>query len=215
MASRLEQLFALARATRGFMPDDEGAALFEAAREAGAEVESATFVEVGAWCGKSTVYLGAAAEATGAVVLSVDHHRGSEELQEGWPHFDPEVVDALDGRIDTLGHWRRTIADAGLEDCVLGIVADSVTAASHLRPRATLCFIDGGHAEQVATADYGAWVPLVPEGGWLLLHDVFEDPRDGGRAPYGLYLRALEDGFAEVGRTGSLRVLRRSAPAAR
>jgi hypothetical protein len=209
--SRREELFALARATKGFMPDDEGEALYDAALVAATGFPGATLVEVGAWCGKSTVYLGAACEATGAVVLSVDHHRGSEELQEGWAHFDPEVVDPRDGRIDTLAHWRRTIADAGLEGCVLGVVAESVAAAKHLRPNVTLCFIDGGHGHDVAWADYRAWTPLICEGGWLCLHDVFEDPDEGGRPPYELYVEATSNGFVEVARTGSLRVLRRTS----
>ena len=74
-SARIEDLMHAARRTRGFMPDDEGLALFEAALRAGqADVPAAkptTFVEIGAWCGKSTVYLGAAAEASGAVLLSV------------------------------------------------------------------------------------------------------------------------------------------------
>jgi MMP 1-O-methyltransferase len=209
--ARREELFALARATKGFMPDEEGEALYDAAVAAGVGVPGATMVEVGAWCGKSTVYLGAACEATGAVVVSVDHHRGSEELQAGWAHFDPEVVDPRDGRIDTLTHWRRTIADGGLEASVLGVVADSVVAATHLAPSVALCFIDGGHGHDVAWADYAAWTPLIRADGWLCLHDVFEDPADGGRAPYELYLEATSHGFVEVSRTGSLRVLRRAS----
>ena len=193
------------------MPDDEGEALYDAAIAAGACFERATLVEVGAWCGKSTVYLGAACEAMGAVVLSVDHHRGSEELQEGWAHFDPGVVDPRDGRIDTLGHWRRTISDGGLEGCVVGVVAESVTAATHLRPEVALCFIDGGHGHDVAWSDYRAWAPLIRPDGWLCLHDVFEDPADGGRAPYELFVEATSNGFTESGRTGSLRVLRRNS----
>jgi MMP 1-O-methyltransferase len=206
---RRAELFALARATKGFMPDDEGEALYDAAFEAGTRFGGATMVEIGAWCGKSTVYLGAACEETGATVLSVDHHRGSQELQEGWEHFDPEVVDPADGRIDTLGHWRRTIADAQLEGCVLGIVADSVVAAIHLRPEVALCFIDGGHGSDVAWADYRAWAPLVRADGLLVLHDVFEDPALGGRPPFELYVEATACDFLEVSRTGSLRVLRR------
>ena len=65
---RREFLLAAARRTRGFMPDDEGAALYRAALRAGQTAvpgaSPSTFVEIGAWCGKSTVYLGAAAEAT-------------------------------------------------------------------------------------------------------------------------------------------------------
>jgi MMP 1-O-methyltransferase len=209
--ARREELFALARATKGFMPDGEGEALYDAAVVAATSFRDATIVEVGAWCGKSTVYLGAACEGTGAVVVSVDHHRGSEELQEGWADFDPEVVDPRDGRIDTLGHWRRTIAVAGLEGCVLGVVADSVTAASHLAPSVSLCFIDGGHGHDVAWADYRAWTPLICTNGFLALHDVFEDPSKGGRPPYELYVEATSHGFVEISATGSLRVLRRES----
>jgi predicted O-methyltransferase YrrM len=192
------------------MPDDEGVALYDAAVAACRAARAPWIVEVGAWCGKSTVYLGAAAEACGGIVLSVDHHHGSEELQEGWDDFDPELVDPHDGRINTLPTWQRTIADAGLEACVVGLVGDSVTVARHVRQGITFCFIDGGHGHDVAWADYRAWVPLIDEASTLAIHDVFEDPRDGGRPPYLLYRDALSSGFTEVTATGSLRVLRRS-----
>lgn len=205
--TRREELFALARATKGFMPDDEGVALFEAARSACEPAAAPSIVEVGAWCGKSTVYLGAAAEEVGAVVLSVDHHHGSEELQEGWADYDSDLVDAADGRVNTLGAWQRTIADAALEASVVGLVGDSVTVARHVRQGITFCFIDGGHGHDVAWADYHAWVPLLCVGGVLAIHDVFEDPRDGGRPPYELYCHALSSGFSELSCVGSLRVL--------
>jgi MMP 1-O-methyltransferase len=206
---RVAELFTLARSTKGFMPDDEGEALFAAAVDAGRSFTDATIVEVGAWCGKSTVYLGAAAEATGAVVLSVDHHHGSEELQEGWDDFDRELVDVADGRVNTLPTWQRTIADARLEATVIGLVGESTTVAARVRQGLALCFIDGGHGHDVAWADYRAWVPLVADGGSLCIHDVFEDQRDGGRPPFELYLEARSSGFDEVSATGSLRVLRR------
>jgi MMP 1-O-methyltransferase len=217
-SARVDELLALARRTRGFMPDDEGRALFEAATRAGRECPSeaspATFVEIGAWCGKSTVYLGAAAELTGAVVVSVDHHRGSEENQPGWEHHESDLVDPAEGRIDTLPHWRRTITAAGLETSVMGVVGDSPTLAARWDRPLALCFIDGGHGEEPAWADYRGWAPHVALGGWLAIHDVFPDPADGGRPPYELYRAALGSGqFAEDGACGSLRVLRRVAPA--
>lgn len=213
--TRRAELFALARTTKGFMPDDEGEALFGAALAACGVARAPFIVEVGAWCGKSTVYLGAAAEESSAVVLSVDHHHGSEELQEGWADFDPELVDPADGRVNTLPAWQRTIADAALEDCVVGLVGDSPTIARYVRDDISFCFIDGGHAHDVAWADYRAWTPLVGDGGVLAIHDVFEDPREGGRPPYELYCHALATDFTEVAATGSLRVLRRSRRGAR
>ena len=211
--ARLAGLLAAARAARGFMPDDEGLALYEAAARAASAFPHAVLVEIGAWCGKSTVYLGAAAEAGGGVLFSVDHHHGSEENQVGWEHHDPDLVDPFDGRLDTLPHWRRTVARAGLEHCVVGVVGDSPTIAAAWRTPIAFCFIDGGHGSEPAWADYRGWSPHVAVGGWLAIHDVFPDPADGGRPPYELYCAALESGrFVDDGAVGSLRVLRRVAP---
>ena len=213
MNDRTAELFALARAAKGFMPDDEGEALHGAALRAGeAGRAGGTLVEIGAWCGKSTVYLGAAAEASGAVLFSVDHHHGSEENQPGWEHHDDDVVDPATGRIDTLPFWRRTVDGAGLGHCVVGIVGDSPVVASRWRTPLDLCFIDGGHGEEPAWADFHGWTPHVAVGGWLAIHDVFPDPADGGRPPYELFCAALASGeFVEDGACGSLRVLRRVA----
>jgi predicted O-methyltransferase YrrM len=195
------------------MPDEEGRALMDAARRAGERAPgAAVFVEIGAWCGKSTIYLGAAAEATGAVLYSVDHHRGSEENQAGWEHHDPDLVDPADGRIDTLPHWRRTVAAAGLEAVVVGVVGDSATVAATWGTPLAFCFIDGGHGEEPAWADYRGWAPHVVPGGLLAIHDVFPDPADGGRPPYELWCDAVASGqWAEAGACGSLRVLERTA----
>jgi predicted O-methyltransferase YrrM len=211
---RHEQLFALARAAEGFMPDDEGQALYAAALRAGRSAGSATFVEVGAWCGKSTVYLGAAAEDTGAVLFSLDHHHGSEENQPGWEHHDPGLIDPGTGRIDTLPHWRRTIGGADLERTVVGLVGDSPVVAGRWTTPLDFCFIDGGHGAEPAWADYRGWSPHVRVGGLLAIHDVFPDPADGGRPPYDLWRHALDSGaFGEESECGSLRVLTRIEPA--
>jgi len=216
-AERHRQLLALAQKAKGFMPDDEGLALHDAAlRAARATPHRATLMEIGAWCGKSTLYLGAAAEVADAVVFSLDHHHGSEENQPGWDHHDREVVDPTTGRIDTLPFWRRTIDSAELGDRVIGIVGDSATVAAHWRTPLDLCFIDGGHGEEPAWADFEGWTPHIPVGRWLALHDVFPDPADGGRPPYELWCAAIESGqFTEDGACGSLRVLRRVAAAVR
>ncbi|HUC36700.1 MAG TPA: class I SAM-dependent methyltransferase [Acidimicrobiales bacterium] len=213
MSERLEVLLARARSTKGFMPEDEGMALYDAAVRAGTRATGATLVEIGAWCGKSTVYLGAAAEQTGAVLFSIDHHHGSEENQAGWEHHDPEVVDPASGRIDTLRFWRETVEEAGLSPSVVGMVGDSPTIAARWRTPLELCFIDGGHGSEPAWADFEGWSPHVAVGGWLAIHDVFADPSEGGRPPYELWCAALASGeYVEDGERGSLRVLRRIEP---
>ncbi|PIE32918.1 MAG: hypothetical protein CSA55_02675 [Ilumatobacter coccineus] len=196
---------------KGFMPADEGDALHAAALEAGRAVPGAPWVEVGSYCGRSTVWLGDAAERSGVALFAVDHHRGSEENQAGWEHHDPEVVDPATGRMDTLGFFRRTIEAAGLDDTVVAMVGLSPVCAGHWSTPLGLVFIDGGHGVEHARADYDGWTPQVALGGTLAIHDVFPDPADGGRPPYEeIYLPAIRSGrFVERAATGSLRILTR------
>lgn len=200
---------AQAEAAPGFLPATEGLALYQAAERAAAAVPGAPLVEIGSWCGKSTLYLGAAAAGHATLVFAVDHHRGSEEHQPGWEWHDPTLVDPGAGVIDTLPAFRRTVRSAGLESTVVAVVGESAAVARCWGTPAALVFIDGGHGPVPAHADYEGWAPHVAPGGFLAIHDVFPDPADGGRPPYEIYRRAQADGFNEVGATGSLRVLRR------
>lgn len=202
-----ETLRTKAEAAKGFMPPDEGLALHEAALDAGAGHDG-PLLEVGTYCGKSAIYLGAAARSSGTVLFTVDHHHGSEENQAGWEHHDPTLIDPETGRFDTLPTFRRTIGAAGLEDVVIAVIGESTTVARHWTTPLAFLFIDGGHGSDVAWADYRAWTPKLAAGGTLAIHDVFPDPADGGRPPYELYCEALESGaFTERAAAGSLRVL--------
>jgi len=199
---------AKAEAARGFMPVDEGLALYQAAMQAPID---GPWLEVGSYCGKSALYFGYAAQARDAVLFAVDHHRGSEENQAGWEHHDADLVDDRIGLMDTLPIFRSTVFDAGLEGSVIAVVGDSITIASHWSTPLSLLFIDGGHGSEPAHADYDQWVPKIAIGGVLLIHDVFPDPADGGRPPFEIYTRAMQSGaFDEVSVTGSLRCLRRT-----
>jgi predicted O-methyltransferase YrrM len=205
-------LRAHALAAKGFMPPEEGDALHDAAVSAGRSVSGLPMVEIGSYCGRSTVWLGAAARACGTLLFAVDHHRGSEENQAGWEHHDPSVVDPRVGRMDTLPWFRATIHDAGLEDVVVAVVGHSPSVARAWTTPLAFVFIDGGHGDEPARLDYEGWAPHVAVGGSLAVHDVFPDPVDGGRPPYEcIYLPALASGrFEETGAVGSLRVLRRT-----
>ncbi|MBD0323174.1 MAG: class I SAM-dependent methyltransferase [Aldersonia sp.] len=207
LSARAEQLFALAESTRGFMPPDEGRALYDAARQ---YLSGGPAVEIGTYCGKSTLLLGAAAEEQGSVVYTIDHHHGSEEHQPGWEYHDSELVDPATGRFDTLGTFRRAIVQAELDDHVVAMVGTSPTIASIWRAPLDLLFIDGGHTDAAAQADFDGWAKWVRPGGGLVIHDVFPNPDEGGQAPYRIYRRALDSGrFTEISVTGSLRLLER------
>lgn len=193
------------------MPENEGDALHDAAMLAADAVAGSPFVEVGSYCGRSTVWLGGAARATGRTLFAVDHHFGSEENQPGWEWHDESLVDPRTGRMDTLPFFRSTIIDAGLSSSVVTVVGDSPTIARNWTTPLAFLFIDGGHGVEPASLDYGLWTPHVAPNGILAVHDVFPDPADGGRPPYeNIYLPAVESGrFVDVACEGSLRVLRR------
>jgi MMP 1-O-methyltransferase len=205
------RLFALAEQVTGFMPADEGRALYDAAVQ---YLGNGTGVEIGTYCGKSTVMLGAAAQQTGGVVYTVDHHHGSEEHQPGWEYHDTSMVDPATGLFDTLPTLRHTLDAADLDDHVVAVVGKSVVVARSWRTPLQFLFVDGGHTEAAAQLDFSGWAPWVAVGGGLVIHDVFPNPDEGGQAPFHIYRRALDSGeFREVSATGTLRVLERVAPA--
>lgn len=201
-----EDLLAHALAAKGFMPEDEGELLYRVALR---QLPDGPALEVGTYCGKSAVYLGAAARETGGTVFTVDHHRGSEENQVGWEYHDATLADET-GRLDTLPAFRATIAGAGLEEQVVAVVGRSTTVSALWRTPLSLLFVDGGHTDEHVTNDYQGWGRWVARGATLLVHDVFPDPADGGQAPYRIFRRAVDGGdFAETAALGSMRVLTR------
>ncbi|MDT4996239.1 MAG: 1-O-methyltransferase [Pseudonocardiales bacterium] len=198
---------AVAAATKGFLPADEGDSLYDAACAA----PVGTWLEVGTYCGKSTVHLGAAAAQVGAALVTLDHHRGSEENQPGWEWHDPSLVDPHTGRLETLPSLRHALWDAELDAAVSVVVGSTQQVARWWSTPLTFLFLDGNHTSEVAQHDYSAFARHVVSGGVLAVHDVFEDPVDGGRPPYEVVVRATSSGaFVQERQLGSLRVLRRT-----
>lgn len=180
---------------KGFLAKDEGDALYRTALTAAAR---APCLEVGSYCGKSTVYLGAACQSVGNILFAIDHHRGSEEHQLGEEYHDPELYDANCEKMDTFREFRRTLARAKLEDTVVPIIASSILAARTWTTPLGMVFIDGGHSMQAALDDYRSWSGHVVRGGWLAIHDVFPNPADGGRPPYEIWKLAQSSGLFEA-----------------
>lgn len=194
---------------KGFLAVDEGEALARHAREAAASAPG-PFVEIGSWCGRSSVYLGRAAREAGRLLFAVDHHRGSEEHQPGEGYHDPDLFDVELGRVDTLPEFRRSIARAGLEAHVAALVGRSADIGASWGGPAAFLFIDGGHAMETALGDYRAWAGHVARGGRLAIHDVFPNPEDGGRPPYEIWKLAVASGlFEPIDRVNTLEILRR------
>lgn len=180
---------------KGFLDKDEGAALYEYALLSS---RSGPCLEIGSYCGKSTVYLGSACKQNNSVLFAVDHHRGSEEHQLGEEYHDPALYDLGAGKMDSFREFRRTLARAHLEDTVIPVVAPSALAARHWATPLSMVFIDGGHSMEAALNDYRCWAPHIQRGGWLAIHDVFPNPVDGGRPPYEIWKLAQESGLFEA-----------------
>jgi predicted O-methyltransferase YrrM len=192
---------------KGFLDEVEGQRLYEIALVAS---RRGPCLEIGSYCGKSTLYLGSACKRNKSILFAIDHHRGSEEQQPGQAFFDPELLDPETGCIDTFKEFRKTIESAGLEDTVVPIVSRSEVAARLWATPLSLVFIDGGHTYEAVYIDYKAWTGHIIPSGYLLIHDIFEDPQKGGQAPYHIYNLAVASGlFHAHPMTKTLGVLQR------
>jgi predicted O-methyltransferase YrrM len=192
---------------KGLLDPEEGTALYNAVMQCAG---LGPILEIGSYCGKSTIYIGAACKDTDTTVFALDHHRGSEEHQVGEMFHDNELFDAGSGYFDTFKAFRKNIQDAGLNDVVIPLVTTSEVAAKNWHTPLGMVFIDGGHSLDAALTDYRCWASHVQTGGLLAIHDVFTKSTEGGQAPHAIYKLALNSGlFEHLSTTHSLRLLRR------
>jgi MMP 1-O-methyltransferase len=192
---------------KGFLDDQEGRVLYDLAREAG---RCGPCLEVGSYCGKSTVYIARACKENRSILFSIDHHKGSEEQQPGEEYFDPDLFDFQTFQVDTFQTFRDTLSRAELLDTVVPLVCRSDVAARSWSMQLAMVFIDGGHAAETVRLDYESWARHVLPGGYLVFHDIFPNPEDGGQAPYEVYRAAVASGrFIEEPMIKSLGILRR------
>jgi len=193
---------------KGFLDPAEGMRLFDTAMEAS---RLGPCLEIGSYCGKSAIYLGTACKAGNTILFSVDHHRGSEEQQPGEEYFDPELFDGHSYQMDSFPLFRKTIDMFSLEDTVVPLVCRSEIAARTWATPLGLVFIDGGHAFETALTDYRSWATHIVPKGYLLIHDIFQNPKDGGQSPFRVYQIAKDSGlFCELPMTKTLGVLQRT-----
>lgn len=180
---------------KGFLAADEGAALYQYALEAS---KLGPCLEIGSYCGKSTVYVGAACQQNDSILYALDHHRGSEEHQLGEEYHDPELFDNTVELMDSFKTFRTTMRNAKLDDTVVPIVSSSAVASKHWATPLGMVFIDGGHSEQAAQTDYRSWSTFIKPGGILAIHDIFPNPEEGGQAPYNIWKLAHASGLFDT-----------------
>jgi len=192
---------------KGFLAPDEGNALYQHALEAS---KLGPCLEIGSYCGKSTVYLGSACQQNNSVLYALDHHRGSEEHQLGEEYHDPDLFDGGIALMDSFKSFRTTMRNAKLDDTVVPIVSSSGVASRHWATPLGMLFIDGGHSEEAAQTDYRCWSSFIKPGGILAIHDIFPNPDKGGQAPYNIWKLAKASGlFEELATVNTLGLFRR------
>ena len=190
---------------KGFLEKQEAESLYQFAKKYSS---LGPCLEIGSYCGKSAVYLGAAVKENNQILYSIDHHKGSEEQQPGEEFFDLDLLDETGKGINTLPFFLETLDKAGLRDNVVPIVSTSLEASEVWSEPLAMVFIDGGHSDQAANYDYDVWHPHIMQEGLLAIHDVFPNPEDGGRPPFNIYTKAKESGlFKEVDMINSLALL--------
>lgn len=190
---------------KGFIDHNEGICLYNYALNSS---KKGPILEIGSYCGKSTIYIATAAKKYSGCVYSVDHHTGSEENQVGWEYHDIELFDEETGRINSFPEFMRNLRKANLLDTVVPIVSDSSLVSRYWKIPLSMVFIDGGHTMEAAFNDFNNWKDKIIKGGILAIHDVFPNPDDGGRPPFEIYRKALsEKNFKEIEAVKSLRVL--------
>ncbi|MBV1876355.1 MAG: class I SAM-dependent methyltransferase [Pseudomonadales bacterium] len=193
---------------KGFLDPVEGQALFDRCTEAST---LGPCLEIGSYCGKSTLYMGTACKQLGRTLFALDHHRGSEEHQQGEEYHDPDLFDSRSGLMDSFFAFRSAMQKAELEDFVVPLVASSITAARDWQTPLGMVFIDGGHSLEAAMTDYECWSKHVIKGGILAIHDIFKHPDEGGQAPHIIWKKAIDSGlFDDLGVVRTLGVLRRN-----
>ena len=192
---------------KGFLDHNEGICLYNHALSSS---KKGPILEIGSYCGKSTIYLATAAKEYNCSVYSVDHHTGSEENQVGWEYHDIELFDEETGKINSFPEFMRNLRKANLLDTVIPIVSDSSLVSRDWKIPLSMVFIDGGHTMEAAFNDFNNWKDKIIKGGILAIHDVFPNPDDGGRPPFEIYRKALsENNFKEVEAVKSLRILKK------
>ena len=194
---------------KGFMDDDEVRRLYEVSLMA---ADAGPILEIGSYCGKSAYIIGTACRRKSSVLYSIDHHKGNEEQQPGEEYFDKDLFDSSLTRINTFPFFQNTLKRTGLEDTVVPIVSSSAVAGKMWKTPLAMLFIDGGHSFEAAHTDFLTWAYHIQPSGFLVIHDIFFDPEQGGQAPRQVYEIALASGdFEPLEMIQSLGVLKRKS----
>jgi predicted O-methyltransferase YrrM len=191
---------------KGFLAHEEGLLLYELTKKYCLKNFA---VEIGSYCGKSACYIGQACKENKTYLMTIDHHRGSEEQQYGEEYFDPDEYNYDKEIVDTLPTLLKNIQKFRFEEVILPVVNSSELASKEIENNIDLVFIDGSHTFESARKDYVSWKNKIRIGGILAIHDIYDSEVEGGQAPKEIYEKALSENFKLLKRVNSLVALLR------
>ncbi len=167
-------------------------------------------LEIGTYCGKSALNFSDVAKDVNGLIYTIDHHTGSEEHQLGEEYHDSELFDKRLKKFNTLPEFLNNLKSKEMAKFIIPIIDKSQNASNFFSEKISLLFIDGGHSFETALSDYNAWKDKICSNGLLVIHDVFPNPKDGGRPPYEIYTLARESKeFDDLGIYETLGVLKK------
>ena len=167
-------------------------------------------LEIGTYCGKSTLNFALIAKKIGGLIYTVDHHTGSEEHQLGEEYHDEDLYDKRLKKFNTLPEFLKNLRSSNLDNFIIPIISKSSDASETFSELISLLFIDGGHSLEAALSDYNSWKDKICSGGLLVIHDVFPNPNDGGRPPFEIYCKARKSKqFEDLGIYETLGILKK------
>jgi hypothetical protein len=197
--ARIGEILAIMRSVEGWLRDEEAELLIHLTRRAVVENASAV-VEIGSFCGKSTIVLARAAKTVGvdARIYAIDPHQGEVGAED--------TIGGVERLRPTFERFLDNIAGAGVADVIEPIRRRSYEVPWRL-PIALL-FVDGLHDYASVARDFFHFEPYLASGGYVAFHD-YGDNYPGVRTfVAGL---AADDSFNEVARAASLVVLQKVA----
>jgi len=167
-------------------------------------------LEIGTYCGKSTLNFAHVAKKINGLVFTVDHHTGSEEHQLGEEYHDEDLFDKRLNKFNTLPEFLKNIRSSNLGQFIIPLINKSSEASETFSELISMLFIDGGHSSEAAFSDYNSWKDKISSGGLLVIHDVFPNPKDGGRPPFEIYSAAQKSKeFDDLGIYETLGILKK------
>ena len=167
-------------------------------------------LEIGTYCGKSALNFSDVAKDVNGLIYTIDHHTGSEEHQLGEEYHDSELFDERLKKFNTLPEFLNNLKSKKMAKFIIPIINKSQNASNFFSEKISLLFIDGGHSFETALSDYNAWKDKICSDGLLVIHDVFPNPKDGGRPPYEIYTLARESKeFDDLGIYETLGILKK------